>query len=195
MNSENVEEAEHWRAVVGYEGHYEISDLGRVRSIDRAVRFRDGRIRTFPGRVTWQGVNAGGYPHVRLYRGNEGRTRTVHQLVAEAFLGPRPDGMETCHCDGDSTNNRPSNLRYDSRSENHRDAVRHGTHNETRKVVCRHGHALVAPNLRADALRRGWRKCLACERGRGHVRKNPTADRRAAADRYYADLVREEKVA
>jgi HNH endonuclease len=52
----------------------------------------------------------------------------VHRLVAGAFLGPCPDGMETCHNDGDNWNNVLSNLRYDTHKNNMADCVSHGTH-------------------------------------------------------------------
>lgn len=51
----------------------------------------------------------------------------MHQLVAEAFIGPRPLGFVTCHGDGDSLNNNAANLRYDTPAGNSADAIRHGT--------------------------------------------------------------------
>lgn len=71
---------------------------------------------------------AGGYGavHVRP-NGGAGSVKSVHVLVAAAFLGERPPGLVTCHCDGDKTNNRPSNLRYDTRAGNSADMAVHGT--------------------------------------------------------------------
>lgn len=89
-------EQENWRPVPGHEGAYEVSDHGRVRSLDREVC---------------------------LGRGN---SQCVHALVAAAFLGPRPDGADVCHRDGDATNNRAGNLYYGSRSQNNRDIASHG---------------------------------------------------------------------
>lgn len=63
------------------------------------------------------------------YRVGFGRSKhyAVHRLVLETFIGPCPDGMEGCHNDGVRTNNHVDNLRWDSRSENAKDKVRHGT--------------------------------------------------------------------
>lgn len=116
--------AERWRDVVGYEGAYEVSSLGRVRSKDR--RTSHGRSRRAqllaPARVR------DGYLAVQLWTGGVGRMRGVAGLVAEAFIGPRPGGMQVCHCDGQRTNNRVENLRYDSAAGNQGDRIRHGTH-------------------------------------------------------------------
>lgn len=65
-----------------------------------------------------------GYPHVNL----QGKTRFVHHLVLEAFVGPMPEGHEGCHRDGDRTNNHLGNLYWGTRAENVRDAIEHGTH-------------------------------------------------------------------
>jgi len=106
---------ERWRDVVGYEELYEVSDHGRVRSVSREGRRYAGCILSMPlkterGRKT--------YPRVNLSNRGTRRTRTVHKLVAEAFLGPCPEGREVDHCDGDKTNNRPSNLEYVTHAEN-----------------------------------------------------------------------------
>jgi hypothetical protein len=63
----------------------------------------------------------------RLYISFAGRrNRSVHTLIIEAFVGPRPEGLECCHNDGNSLNNRPENLRWDTRKANAADAVKHG---------------------------------------------------------------------
>jgi hypothetical protein len=68
-----------------------------------------------------------GHMAVCLVRGGEKKTCHVHRLVLEAFVGPCPVGMECCHNDGDPANNRLENLRWDTRLENARDRLRHGT--------------------------------------------------------------------
>lgn len=101
---------ERWAQIPGFPD-YLVSDLGRVYS-----SFRGGRYLR-PGRAS------NGYPTVALGRGN---TRTLHSLVAEAFIGPRPEGQEVMHKDGDRTNPRASNLKYGTRKENNEQAVRDG---------------------------------------------------------------------
>lgn len=117
-----------WKPVVGFEGAYEVSDHGDVRSIDRTwtqvSRFGTLHEHTCKGRILRAGIGSNGYLTVTLGRGN---SRTVHSLVAAAFIGPRPDGCEVLHCDGTRTNNHVSNLRYGTRTENILDAVRSGT--------------------------------------------------------------------
>jgi hypothetical protein len=78
-----------------------------------------------------------------------------------------------------------SNLRWDTRGENTRDQVRHGTHQESRRVVCPLDHLLVAPNLVPALLRRGKRACLACHRARDRARRR--LGRQPESDEYAAE--------
>lgn len=125
--------SEEWRPVVGFEGSYEVSNCGRVRSVTRfeVYQRRDqysGRIisvkRRHAGTVLKPATTADGRRCVVLGRGN---TKLIHALVLAAFVGPRPEGADTCHNDGDPSNNHISNLRWDSRSANIADSMRHGT--------------------------------------------------------------------
>lgn len=116
---------ERWLPVVGWEDLYEVSDQGRVRSLDRS----DPLGRHLRGRLIATSPGSHGYPMAQLYRNGSRHGRTVHSLVLEAFVGPRPAGADVCHCDGRRDNNLLSNLRWDTRSSNHADKVAHGTHN------------------------------------------------------------------
>lgn len=113
---------ESWRAVPGFEGCYEVSDLGRVRSLARLDRgrFRPGVIRK-PSR-------RGRYLALILTDGPRRETRSVHRLVLEAFRGAAPEGAVACHNNGDAGENRLENLRWDTPAANVRDALTHGTH-------------------------------------------------------------------
>jgi hypothetical protein len=116
-----------WADVPGYEGEYQVSSLGRVRSLLRR-RWNGRGWRNVPGRLL--GLKPGRYPAVSLCRTREDqRTVNVHTLVLTAFVGPPPPGMECCHEDGDKWNCRLSNLRWDTPTGNHRDRVRHGVSN------------------------------------------------------------------
>lgn len=132
--------SEEWRAVPGFEGLYEVSDLGRVRSLDRLcpVVSRKGKrwFRRYRGRVLSPGPHVGGYQTLHLH--NEGRSRctVVHIVVAEAFLGPRPPGHHVCHYDGDTQNSAAANLRYDTPKGNAADRHRHGTAPLGEKSAC-----------------------------------------------------------
>lgn len=110
-----------WKPVVGYEG-YEVSSLGRVRSI--GLRVWNGKVHYWkPGRILLPGLASNGYYTVAL----RGKSRTVHSLVADAFLGLRPAGMEVRHLDGKRANCSRTNLAYGTRVENRADSERHGT--------------------------------------------------------------------
>lgn len=76
-----------------------------------------------------------GYPKVVLVRGSDHVSKRVHRLVLETFVGSCPEGMETCHNNGVRTDNRLCNLRWDTRSNNSRDSVKHGTHVGCRKLA------------------------------------------------------------
>jgi hypothetical protein len=111
-----------WKPVPGYEGFYEVSDLGRVKSIGRIIKDRWGKDRFAPERVLVVSYTLAGYGHVLLYRNGVRITRTVHVLVAATFIGPRSDASIN-HIDGDKRNNRPSNLEYCSVATNNRHAL------------------------------------------------------------------------
>lgn len=152
---------EEWRPVVGWEGLYEVSNTGLVRSLDRMV---------WNGFATycWKGRllrgHSGGRPAVNLQYRDRKRGVQVGVLVLEAFVGPRPEGTNCCHWDGNPKNNCVSNLRWDTQSANLLDAVRHGTHSEIRKTHCVRGHEYTPENTRISRGRRGRtsRTCRAC---------------------------------
>lgn len=110
--------SEVWKDIPGYEGKYQASNLGRVRSVDRRVRVVPRGVeatRPVKGRVLRPAPSKTGHISVVLGRGN---TMSVHKCVALAFLGPYPEGHEVLHLDHDPANNRVGNLRYGTRSEN-----------------------------------------------------------------------------
>lgn len=122
---------ENWKPVVGFEGQYEVSDLGRVRSLDRVVtiqrlNWRDGRPQklSYPvkGQLLIATPNSRGYPRVTL--GNKGPTVVVHQLVLSAFVGKCPDGLQALHGNDVKSDNRLANLSWGTPSQNQLDAVR-----------------------------------------------------------------------
>lgn len=110
---------EEWKPVVGWESLYSVSSFGRVR---REVY----RNRYFPGR-TLKGEDDRGRVRLVLRDASKGKcAKYAHQLVMEAFVGPRPAGMEINHIDGDPSNNRVENLEYVTRKQNMDHAVRMG---------------------------------------------------------------------
>ena len=115
--------SEEWRKIEGYKA-YEVSNMGRVRSYwDR--HGMGGRIMDTPQRIL-TGNTGGKYKAVGLSQKTRGwrKQHLVHRLVLEAFVGPRPAGLEICHYDDDGHNNRLENLRYDTPLANAADAKR-----------------------------------------------------------------------
>ena len=103
---------EEWRSIPGYEGLYEVSNLGRVRSLDRYVKYSNGNIHLHKGKVLSLGKNTDGYLKVHLKCNTKCKTITVHRLVALTFI-PNPDNLPCVnHKDEDKTNNRVENLEW-----------------------------------------------------------------------------------
>lgn len=162
---------EEWRPVVGYEGYYEVSNLGRVKSVERRIpASRGSGYRTMRGRILRQGTHSGGYGMVYLCVHGKKLNQHVHLLVLTAFRGPRPAGMVCCHNDGDPTNNRLDNLRWGTQADNLRDQVRHGRHPWANKTRCPQDHEYTPENT---VVHGGGRYCRQCEKDR-------VAKRRAA---------------
>lgn len=115
---------ERWVPALGHTG-YEVSNWGRVRSY---WGYGTSGLQLRP-RLMVPVQRAQGYLWVNLRRGTQ---RAVHSLVAEAFLGPLPSGMECRHRNGNKTDPRLENLEYGTRSENYADRERHGTSNRGR---------------------------------------------------------------
>lgn len=125
---QEVSNAEEWRPVVGHEGLYEVSNEGRVRSLNRVIwqYSRHGVLHPhhLRGRVLRGVPTPAGYRKVQLGARND---RLVHSLVLEAFVGPRPVGQVSCHYNDHKDDNRLANLRYDTEVANVADAKRNGT--------------------------------------------------------------------
>ena len=106
---------EHWKAIAGYEEIYEVSDLGRVRSL-----------KFWKEKILKPQKDKGGYLHVGLSKDGQIKHTYVHRLVAEAFI-PNPQGLETVnHKDEDKTNNSVANLEWMSNKDN----LNYGTRNK-----------------------------------------------------------------
>ena len=118
-----------WKDVVGYEGFYQVSNLGRVRSCDRYVEQLSRRgnpaNRVIKGRILSPRI-ARGYSMVTLHSAGLGDQRLIHVLVAQAFIGDRPKDFDINHIDGNKANNRLSNLEYCTRSQNIRHSYKLG---------------------------------------------------------------------
>lgn len=152
--------AEEWRPVVGHEEAYEVSNLGRVKSLDRRVPVRkDQSITRFaPGKVLNPQPDSHG--HLRIYLA--GRTRSVHRLVAEAFI-PNPEGLpNVLHWNDIPDDNRVENLRWGTQQDNIADIVRNGNHFWANRAHCKNGHEFSDENTYTPKSRPGARDCKKC---------------------------------
>jgi hypothetical protein len=156
---------ERWRAVVGFEGAYEVSDHGRVRSLDRVINMRDGRQRRHEGIVLRASPNHHGYPTVSLRWNGKASEVNVHVLVAAAFLGDNSGAAEVNHIDGVKTNNRVVNLEWVPHADNLRHALatglrtgRRGEQSPSAKLTEVDVHRIrrLAPTLTRVALAREY---------------------------------------
>jgi hypothetical protein len=122
---------ETWAPVHGFEGLYEVSTIGHVRSLHRQTRRRDnGSFYTVNERIMRPCPLKKGHLHLVLRRDYRFFTVRVHVLVLEAFVCPRPKGLHACHCNGIPDDNRLSNLRWDTPKANIGDCKIHGTGNQ-----------------------------------------------------------------
>lgn len=125
---------EQWKPIKDYEGLYEVSDLGRVRSLDRTVTRTDGRVYFYQSTIIKGRLDKNDRPLVDLHKEGKQKTFRRYVLVALTFIGSRPDGYDICHIDGDLSNNRLINLKYDTRKQNRIDMYRYGSKNPGSKL-------------------------------------------------------------
>jgi hypothetical protein len=132
-----------WKAIEGYEGLYEVSNLGRVRSFDRLIERPHPRNTSMTmtyrkkGRILKMKINPSGYLYVDLWKDKKPHTVVVHRLVATAFIPNLENLPEVNHIDEDKTNPVVTNLEWVTHSGN----MRHGTCGE--RMGRKHWKAIV----------------------------------------------------
>lgn len=147
---------EKWCDIEGFEGFYQASSLGNIRSVDRYVERSDGRLVFCKGRVlsTFQGTTCN-YLSVQLSKHNTPSKHLVHRLIAKTFLGLRPDSdLEVNHIDGNRHNNRVDNLEIVSHQQNIDHSVATGLKNDYGE---KHAHAKLTNQQAAD-IRDMWKR-------------------------------------
>lgn len=196
MSHDTSNPKEQWRDIPGYEGYYQVSDHGRVRSLDRMILGSGLSFQYRPGMmIILQKVQHTDHLKVRLHRNGHKEDHHVHRLVLGTFDRPRRDGEVCRHLDGNAANNHISNLTWGTPSENNYDQVRHGTHPFAFRTHCPRGHELREPNLRPSALKKGGRTCLACDRGMSYARKYGLMDQvQSIADDRYEKIMHPHRV-
>lgn len=156
----NNSSIEQWKPVVGYEGLYEISNRGRVLSL------RSGRVLK-----VWKHYRGG--LRITLSKDGVQKMRQIHRMVYESFVGEIPEGYVIRHLNDDSEDNRVENLASGTYVDNSQDMIRVSGHYQSKVENCPRSHPLGEGNLVAGQLKRGHRSCLACDRARVRVKRNP----------------------
>lgn len=169
---------ETWLPVPGFEGYYEVSDLGRVRSLDRVVP-RPGSDMRIKGKILKPEYRRNtGYLMIKLVNGDRVKKYYMHRLVLTVFRGEPEPGQEGCHANDIRTDNRLCNLRWDTHLANVGDAMDRGRHRcigsyNRDKTHCDRGHPFDEKNTIIRPTGRSCRTCrLLKERERYHARKS-----------------------
>lgn len=119
---------EKWKPVVGHEGLYEVSSMGRVRSLPRELPSKNGSFRKWKGKVLKPEETTKGYLRVVLTGRGSNKHVSIHRTVCLAFHGPPPrSSFVVCHNNGNNQDNRAENLRWDSQRSNAIDTITHGS--------------------------------------------------------------------
>lgn len=172
--------SETWLPVVGYEGLYEVSDRGSVKSLERMGVSKVGYEFRIPEKILRPTTNAQKVLKVVLSRDGRSVQKAVHHLVLRAFVGEPGPGEVAHHKNGDQSDCTVDNLEWGPRRV-HRDGV------------CKRGHFLVEPNLLSWEKKRGVRDCRACNLARARARSKPMTEKelQAVADAAYERIMSE----
>lgn len=139
-----------YKSIKGYEGFYEVNELGQIRSIDRKVKSKNGRTIHYKGKELKLKMNKDGYPNVNLNKNGISKTWRVHRLVSETFL-PNPDNLpEIHHKNHDRRDNRVENLAWVTRAEQIDEHLRAAKGTKLRVV----GHGIDKIFISAMAVQR-----------------------------------------
>lgn len=159
-----------WFDIPGFVGVYQITKCARIRSLDKVVNCAHGSTRVYPGRELRPNVRSDGYMSVNLTDAS-GKQRKwyLHRLVLVTFCGDPPEGYEGCHNNGNPSDNRLSNLRWGTSSDNSYDTILHGRNSNASRSKCIRGHILDGPNLTGWESVRGVRKCKSCHRANAYI--------------------------
>lgn len=109
---------EEWKDVIGYEGFYQISNMGRVKSLERnIIQWRGGNIYKRK-RILIQSFNRDGYLHVKFHKAGKKCNKSVHRLVGQYFVGNKNNYSDINHKKGVKMDNRASELEWCTKSQN-----------------------------------------------------------------------------
>lgn len=144
-----------WKDILEFEGNYQVSNLGRIRNLERKVKRRDNTFRLIKERIRKPQINKRGYIIATLCTSELTKTFSVHQLVAQAFLPNFIKGMEINHIDGNPGNNSINNLEISNPSHNQLHAIRIGL--KSPQGISKYHHVSYINNPRAKSR---WAVCI-----------------------------------
>jgi len=153
-----------WKPVPGYEGLYDVSNHGRVRSHDQILNRKNGTVR-WKGKVLKRQRGSKGHYGVNLHKDGKSKTHYIHRLVAEQFLDNPEQHPLVRHLDDVKENNHVSNLAWGTHADNMQDAIRNGRNfnRQLHKTHCPKGHPYSGDNLYLDP-KKGRRHCIECKK-------------------------------
>lgn len=124
-----------WKDIEGYEGLYQVSNLGRVKSLERMCRCRGDGVRKVPERILKPGLNGHGYLTVALSNEGVWVTYYVHNVTSQAFLYKKAGATEVNHKNGNKQDNKIANLEWVTGDENIEHSFREGLQPRPRKAI------------------------------------------------------------
>lgn len=172
-----------WKEITGYEGLYEVSNLGNVKSLERNIVRKDGTNYYIPERILRPCKSSKGYLNIGLNKNGRAKSYKVHRLVAEAFI-PNPENkLEVNHINADKTDNRVDNLEWATRKENVQHSIDEGLqtmfgvkNNKRSTPVAKYdnNNVLIAvyPSMREASRQTGIHQsdiCKCCKNVKNHI--------------------------
>lgn len=149
---------EEWKDIQGYEGCYVISNLGRVCSLNRTLKDKNGRLVQYKGKMLVPQPNSSGYLRVPLKKSGKNNYAFIHRLVAQHFVeNPLPEKYTVVnHLDCDHLNNRADNLEWTTICGNNRHALKMGRMNRTKEWLKhlresneKNGRSVIGTNIKS----------------------------------------------
>lgn len=161
-----------WRPHPAYP-EYEVSPDGHVRGVDRTGPHYKGGTRRIKGCVLKLNIKSNGYYGTTIISGGQRKHVWAHTMVLETFVGPRPEGHQVRHLNGNRLDNRLENLAWGSVAENAQDRERHGRNPRAQQTHCKRNHEFTEENTHIQITKQGWRLRSCKECARWHEKNRP----------------------